>query len=112
LIPATVLRNSEAACIAIADVRFGIRAKAADGDERSGVLPQGGNPSFGIKSSRVGQGTSDLHQAVLLREWQRPQQDGIHQGKDRRVGSNAQRQRQNGGECETRRPAQLPQCQS
>ena len=50
----------------------------------------------------------DEHQPVRLRVSQRPEDHAVDDGEDRRVGPDAERQRQDGDEGESRRPQEVP----
>ena len=68
--------------------------------------PSCANPALGKNRRRS---AGDAHEAVLLRVGQRAQQDGVDQSVDDGVGSDAERQREHGGEREARRLAHLAQ---
>ncbi len=61
------------------------------------MLAQSPDPALGEEAD-LARAVFDACQPVLLGKGQRAQHDGVHQGEDRRVCPDSQRQRQNGGE--------------
>ncbi len=92
-------------------IRFRIRPKAANCGEGSGMLAQGLDPALGKEADLSG-AVFDPCQPILLRKGQWAQHDGVHQGEDRRVCPDPQRQRENRGEGKSGRLSQLPQRES
>ena len=92
-------------------IRFRVCPKATDSGEGIGMLCQGPDPPFGKETDLAG-AVFNPREPVLLRKRQGAEHDGVHQGEDRRVCPNSQRQSEDGGECESRRFSQLSQRES
>ena len=91
-------------CVGLGDVGLDVITKSGDGREGLGVRAKRANPALGKDRRRA---AGDAHQAVLVCEGQRTQQNGIDENIDDGVGADAQGQCEHSGERKARRIAHL-----
>ena len=89
------------------DIGLDIEAISGERRERARVLLQSANPALWEKT--VG---GDGDEPVLLWEGQRAQKDGVDEGEDGGVGSDAEGERENGGDGEAGGFAELPEAEA
>jgi hypothetical protein len=83
-------------------------AVAGESFEEARALVQVGHLADRQPSTIVADQTGDLHQAVGLREWERPQQQCVRDAEDGGVRANRQRQGDEEDEGATRSPVERP----